>query len=239
MGKDDGKKNDKTDPFNKDNIINPTSIDELPEELRQKLQAKLDADTKAFLKSCDKSRHDKVTHFCKLDFGDASTASSSDSRKAKAGEEVHVDPYPTHANYATMLLDQKKTITDSLTSTIQHSHKILADRLDKLEGRTTDSDQSGDLQPEFGMPRDFNKQTNDKGMASTSKSQGSVRLNTDHRASRTSTEDTIIPNPPKSPSPLPTFDLPPNAASADFLEAMNRFRDWVKSYHRDSSCAHI
>jgi len=60
-GKDDG--------INKENIIHPSSMDEHPDDLHQKLQAKIDADVKAFLKSCDKNQHDRVTQFCEPDFG--------------------------------------------------------------------------------------------------------------------------------------------------------------------------
>jgi hypothetical protein len=52
---------DKMNPLNKGNMLFPTSIDELPDELRQKLQAKIEADTKAFLEGYTKNRRDKVT----------------------------------------------------------------------------------------------------------------------------------------------------------------------------------
>jgi hypothetical protein len=65
MGDNDGVATDngnKTNPFNEANMLFPMSMDELPDELRQKLQAnKLDADTKAFLESCTKNQLDKVT----------------------------------------------------------------------------------------------------------------------------------------------------------------------------------
>ena len=54
MGGNDGvvtDKGDETSPFNEANMIFPQSMDELPDELCQKLQAKLDADVKAFLES--------------------------------------------------------------------------------------------------------------------------------------------------------------------------------------------
>jgi len=66
MGGNDGAttdKGDKTSPLNEANMIFPQSMDELPDELRQKLQAKLDADVRAFLESCTKNWHDKVTQF--------------------------------------------------------------------------------------------------------------------------------------------------------------------------------
>ena len=54
MGGNDGAatdKGDKTRPFNESNMIFPQNIDKLSDELRQMLQAKLDADVKAFLES--------------------------------------------------------------------------------------------------------------------------------------------------------------------------------------------
>jgi hypothetical protein len=62
---------DKTNPLNKGNMLFPTSIDELPDELRQKLQAKIDADTKTFLESYTKNGHDKVTQFREPVYSDA------------------------------------------------------------------------------------------------------------------------------------------------------------------------
>ena len=51
-----------------------------------------------------------------------------------------------------MLVDTKNT----LINTIQHSFSLLSSRMDKLEGKTTDYDQSGAMQqPQFGMPLNF------------------------------------------------------------------------------------
>jgi hypothetical protein len=63
MGGNDGNtsEEDKMNPFNNGNILFPQSIEELPDELRQNLQARLEADTKAFLESCTKDQCDKVT----------------------------------------------------------------------------------------------------------------------------------------------------------------------------------
>ena len=55
----------------------PQSMDELPDELRQKLQAKLDADVTTFLESCTKNRHDKVTQFREPAYGHTTTSTSS------------------------------------------------------------------------------------------------------------------------------------------------------------------
>jgi hypothetical protein len=136
-GNDAATEEDKTNPLNKGNMLFPTSIDELPDELRQKLQARINADTKAFLESCTKNRHDKVTQFREPIYGDATTsigAEDTDNGKAKYDEEVYTDSYPTHTNYAKMLLDTKNT----LTNTIQHSFTLLSNRMDKIEGKTTD-----------------------------------------------------------------------------------------------------
>jgi hypothetical protein len=54
---------DHTDPFNLKNINHLTSIEELPDELHQKIQAKLDVNVKAFHESCTKDQRDKVTQF--------------------------------------------------------------------------------------------------------------------------------------------------------------------------------
>jgi len=106
-------KGDKTNPFNETNMVFPQSMDELPDELLQKLQAKLDADVKAFLESCTKNRHDKVTQFHDPAYGDATASASlgageKGDRKAKYDEEVNTDSYPTHANFAQMLIDERK-----------------------------------------------------------------------------------------------------------------------------------
>jgi hypothetical protein len=110
---------DKMNPLNKGNMLFPTSIDELPDELRQKLQAKIDADTKAFLESCSKNRHDKVTQFREPIYDDATTSTSTgiedtDGGKAKYDEEVYTDAYPTHANFSQMLIDERKVHSNSL-----------------------------------------------------------------------------------------------------------------------------
>ena len=79
-------------------------MDELPDESHQKIQAKLDADVEAFLKSCTKNWHDKVTQFCDPTYGDIITASTSSGaeengdRKTKYDEVINIDSYPTHAN---------------------------------------------------------------------------------------------------------------------------------------------
>ena len=94
------------------------------------------------------------------DFGELITSTSS----APAAPEVRtnepkyddiVDPYPTHANYATMMDDHKKVIDNNLLATM---NMIMA-HFDKLERKTTDGNQSGvassSKQPEFGMPLNF------------------------------------------------------------------------------------
>jgi hypothetical protein len=66
-----------------------------------------------------------------------------------------VDPYPTHANYATMMDNHKKVIDNNLLTVV---NMIMA-RFYKLEGKTTDGNASGvdstSKQPEFGMPLNF------------------------------------------------------------------------------------
>jgi hypothetical protein len=51
-------------------------------------------------------------------------------------------------------------------------------------------------------------------------------LRTDYVASaRASAGHAVLPNPPKSPSQIPTFNLAPDATTTDFNEAMNRLRE--------------
>ena len=52
-------------------------------------------------------------------------------------------------------------------------------------------------------------------------------LRTDYGAStnRASAGHNILPNPPKSPSQIPTFNVTPNAPTTDFDDALNRFKD--------------
>ena len=53
---DDGDKGDRTDSFNQANINHPESVEELPEELKQQVEAKFNAVLKAFLESCVKDQ---------------------------------------------------------------------------------------------------------------------------------------------------------------------------------------
>jgi hypothetical protein len=136
------------------------NIDELPEELKQQVEAKFNAVLKAFLQSCAKDRREKVTQFRELDFSEliTSTSSALAAPKVRISEPKYddiVDPYPTHANYTTMMDDHKKVIDNNLLTAV---NMIMA-RFDKLEGKTTDSNASGvdssSKQPEFGMPLNF------------------------------------------------------------------------------------
>jgi hypothetical protein len=230
-------------------MLFPTSIDELPNELRQKLQAKIDVDTKAFLESCTKNRYDKVTQFREPVYGDATTSTSTgaedtDGGKAKYDEEVYTDAYPTHANFSQMLIDERKVHNNSL----QHLANLLNARMDKLESKTTDCDQSGVVQqPQFGMPLNFYKnqishasasqlqsapsatETDKAGQPSASTStrtaagaQSLARpLRTDYGASTSaSAGHNILPNPPKSSSQVPTF----NPATTNFDMLLNNLK---------------
>ena len=258
MGGNDGAAADvgnKTSHFNEANMIFPQNIDKLLDELCQKLQAKLDADVKAFLESCTKNQHDKVTQFREPAYGDPTTSISSGAKekgdgKAKYDEEVNTDSYPTHANFAKMLIDERKLHHNNL----QHLSNLLQARTDKLEGKTTDCDQSGAVQqPQFGMPLNFYEnqtshasasqfqsapsasETDKAGQPGASTStrtgvgaQSSGRaLRTDYGAStnRASAGHNVLPNPPKSPSQIPTFNVTPNAPTTDFDDALNRFKD--------------
>jgi hypothetical protein len=120
------------------------NIDELPEELKQQVEVKFNAVLKAFLHSCTKDRWEKVTQFREPNFSELITSTSS----APAAPEVRslepkyddiIDPYPTHANYATMKDDHKKVIDNNLLTVV---NMIMA-RFDKLEGKTTNGNPSG------------------------------------------------------------------------------------------------
>jgi hypothetical protein len=84
-----------------------------------------------------------------------STSSAPSTPKVRSSEPKYddiVDPYPTHANYATMMDDHKKVIDNNLLTAI---NMIMA-RFDKLQGKTTDGNPSGVdssfKNPKFGMP---------------------------------------------------------------------------------------
>jgi hypothetical protein len=110
MGSNGEDTRDRTQVPHEGNINHPMNIDELPEELKQQVEAKFNTVLKAFLQSCTKDRREKVTQFREPDFSELITSTSS----APAAPEVRisepkyndiVDPYPTHANYATMTDD--------------------------------------------------------------------------------------------------------------------------------------
>jgi hypothetical protein len=85
----------------------------------------------------------------------SSAHAASEVRTTKPKYDDDVDPYPMHANYATMMEDHKKVIDNNLFVAV---NMIMA-HFDKLEGKTTDGNQSGvastSKQPEFGMPLNF------------------------------------------------------------------------------------
>jgi hypothetical protein len=91
---------------------------------------------KAFLESYTKNQYDKVTQLCEPSFKDSTTSTSLESKvkatkKAMVDEEVNDDSYPTHANYAKMLDDQRNVFTNS----IQHLCSLLNVHMDKMEAR--------------------------------------------------------------------------------------------------------
>jgi hypothetical protein len=99
------------------------------------------------LESYTKNRQDKVTQFHEPIYGDATTSTSigtedTDGDKVKFDEEVYTDAYPTHTNYSKMLEGERKMQSNNL----QHLANLLNARMDKLEGKTTDCDQSGAVQ---------------------------------------------------------------------------------------------
>ena len=148
--------------------------------------------------------------------------------------------------------DHKKVIDNNILAVV---NMIMA-HFDKLEGKTTDGNQSGvaysSKQPEFGMPLNFyenqglyavtNKgksapsafETDKAGLAGVAPSSQLViydqnsaqNTQTDHRSAtnRASVgQNTVLPNPPKSPSQISILDNTPTAPSTDFNETLNRF----------------
>jgi hypothetical protein len=151
---------DRTQVPHEGNINHSMNINELPEELKQQVEAKFNAVLKAFLQICTKDRREKVTQFREPDFSELITSTSSspaapEVRSSKPKYDDIVDPYPTHANYATMMDDHKKVINNNLLTVV---NMIMA-HFDKLEGKTTDGNPSGvdssSKNPEFGMPLNF------------------------------------------------------------------------------------
>jgi len=94
-----------------ENIVQPT-VEELSEDLQKKLQEKMEAVQHAFLLSCHKDRHDRVKQYTEPVYGEVTSASTE--AISSDGPPKFDDPYPTHANYAKMLQDEKNTIVDSM-----------------------------------------------------------------------------------------------------------------------------
>jgi hypothetical protein len=159
-----------------------------------------------------------------------------------------------HANYATVMDDHKKVIDNNLLATV---NMIMA-RFDKLEGKTTDGNQSGvastSKQPEFGMPLNFyenqglyaaaNKgksapsasETDKAGLVGVAPSSQLViydqnlarntRMDQRSVANRAlAGQNTVLPNPPKSPSQVRILDNTPIAPTTDLSDTLNRFRE--------------
>jgi hypothetical protein len=152
-GKDAG---DRTQVPHEGNINHPMNIDELPEELKQQVEAKFNVVLQAFLQSCTKDRREKVTEFREPDFSKLITSTSfalvaPEVRTFEPKYNDIVDSYSTHANYASMMDDHKKVIDNNLLTVVS----MVMARFNKLEGKTTDGNASGvdssSKQPEFGM----------------------------------------------------------------------------------------
>ena len=68
--------------------------------------------------------------------------------------------------------------------------------------------------------------TSTRTAASAQSSGRALRTDSEASVNRTSAgHNTVLPNPPKSPSQIPTFNVTPNAATTDFDEALNRFKE--------------
>jgi hypothetical protein len=114
---------DRTQVSHEGNINHPMNIDELPVELKQQVEAKFNVVLKTFLQSCTKDQREKVTEFKELDISKLITSTSSapvapEVRISKPKYDDIVDPYPTHANYATMMDDHKKVIDNNLLTAV-------------------------------------------------------------------------------------------------------------------------
>jgi len=140
--------------INQGKIKNPTSIEELPEDLHQKIEAKFTANLQAFLAGCIKDQQGKVTQYREPIFGDPNVSASA-TLDVKINEEVQ-DPYPTHSDYANMLQDQRMVIDNSLITAVN----MIMSCFDRLEGKTADyvdisADESPSKHPQYGMPFNF------------------------------------------------------------------------------------
>ncbi|CAD6337301.1 unnamed protein product [Miscanthus lutarioriparius] len=150
MSDDDKKTVDHTEPTcDPGNMTLPTSIDELPDDLRQKIQAKLTANLEAFLASCFKDRQGNVTRYCEPIFGELTAPKVKDNK-------VVEDPCPTHANYAKMLQDHR-IVTDNNLMTVVN---MIMSRFDRLEAKKVDcvdasTSELASKQPQYGMPYIF------------------------------------------------------------------------------------
>lgn len=69
---DTGEQGDRTDVPYDANINHPTNMDKLPDELKQRVEAKFNIILKAFLQSCTKDQRDKVTQFKEPDLANSS-----------------------------------------------------------------------------------------------------------------------------------------------------------------------
>jgi hypothetical protein len=153
-----------------------------------------------------------------------------------------------------MMEDERKVQSNNF----QHLANLLNARMDKLEGKTTDCDQSGAVQqPQFGMHLNFYENQTSHASASQLQSaplaaeidkasqpgtgtstrigasaQSSGRaLRTDYGASaRASAGHNILPNPLKSPSQVPTF----NPATTNFDDGFKQFKEELAKSLKDS-----
>jgi hypothetical protein len=101
-------------------------------------------------------------------------AFTSSAHEVNPNDPPKFDDGPiSQAEVAKLVLDQQV----SLTQKLQESREALEARLNILEGKTTNSDQSGVLPPpEFGMPQGFFKNQSSISEASKLKSVSSASL---------------------------------------------------------------
>ena len=234
------------------NIVHPTSVDELPDELKAKLQAKLheqmEAVTRAFLDSCAKDRHDRVEQFKELVVKEPVAIETSNIEVINRGKPIYDDSYPQHADYAIML-DGHKKVVDSNLKTMKSDLKSIASkimaRFDRLEGKEPSIEDVDEYDCDLPVSSYDDQAYNsyDKGKSVQSEaartdytnrrqlvrfaesSDRNQRTDIKQQNTRNSGGNSVLPNPPKSPSKIPDEVAGRNTSSTDMTSAFNRLKE--------------
>ena len=236
------------------NIVHPASTDELPEELKARLQEKMEAVTRAFLDGCIKDRHDRIK-LLKDPIINGSAAASTSNAEVTQSKPIYDDSYPQHADYAAMLVGHEKVVNANLKTMDTNIKNMESDlntalskimaRFDRLEGKEPSIEDA--VEDEYDMP--FNSH-NDQAYNSCNKGK-SVQSETDktdytnwkqivkfaensdrnqrtdnrQQNTRNSGGSSVLPNPPKSPSRIPDEVSGRNNSSTDMTSAFNRLKE--------------